>query len=64
MTDYFFPVFENLGEQPVQNKEIRANGTDQDGDTFGFQEYGYEYRHKISKVTGEFNSFAKGTRDI
>lgn len=50
-TDFYFPVFANLGAQAVKNKEIYA-GTSSDDLEFGYQEAWAEYRYKNSTVTG------------
>lgn len=70
--DFYWPVFANLGEQPVFNKEIYF-GSDSgvnDGiqderegykigeNVFGFQEAWAEYRYKPSQITGLFRSVA------
>ena len=36
--DYYWPVFANIGEQAVLNKEIYAQGTSKDDEVFGYQE--------------------------
>ena len=36
--DFYWPVFANLGEMPVLNKEIFLSGTDADDEVFGYQE--------------------------
>ena len=53
-TDYYFPVFANLGAQVVKNKEIfvQGNGSTADEQEFGFQEAWAEYRYKPSIVSG------------
>lgn len=56
MTDYYFPEFANIGEQPVLNKEIYAQGTDQDDQVFGYQEAWAEYRQFNSRVSGAYRS--------
>lgn len=56
--DFYWPTFANLGEQAVLNKEIFAQGTDDDEDAFGYQERYAEYRYKNSKITGQFRSTA------
>ncbi len=54
-TDYYLPAFQNLGEQPILNEELWHNPTGAGNkDVFGYQEYGAEYRMKLSKVTGAF----------
>lgn len=60
-TDFFFPVFNNLGEQPILNREIYVQGTSEDSKVFGYQENYPEYRQGRSRVTGEFRSGANGS---
>lgn len=55
-TDFYLPVLANIGEQPVFNKEIYAQGTDADDEVFGYQEAWADYRYKPSIVTGEMRS--------
>ena len=55
-TDFYLPVLANIGEQPVLNKEIYAQGTDKDNEVFGYQEAWADYRYKPSIVTGEMRS--------
>lgn len=54
--DFYFPVFANLGEQAVKNREIYAQGTAVDDQVFGYQEAWYEYRYKPNRVSGELRS--------
>ena len=60
--DYYWPVFANIGEQPVRKAEIYANLTNitrvdlQDPNStpiFGYQEAWAEYRYKPDRVSGE-----------
>lgn len=63
--DWYQPEFSNLGEVAVLNKEIYSiggNGT-QDNQTFGYQEYGYELRYSMNRVTGEMRSNYATTQD-
>lgn len=53
---YYDPRLAALGEQPVYNKEIYAQGTDEDDEIFGYQEAWADYRYKPSYVTGEMRS--------
>lgn len=57
--DWYQPEFANLGEVAVKNKEIYYQGSaiagDDDG-TFGYQEYGYELRYGLNRVSGEMRS--------
>ena len=59
--DYYWPTLSTIGEQAVKNKEIFADGTSADEETFGYQERYAEYRYKPSSVTGKFRSNATGT---
>lgn len=54
--DFYFPVFANIGEQPVLNQEIYAQGKAQDTEVFGYQEAWAEYRYRPSICTGEMRS--------
>lgn len=54
--DMYWPVFANLGEQAILNKEIYAQGTDIDDEVFGYQEAWADYRYKPSKITGQMRS--------
>lgn len=62
--DYYFPVFANIGEQPILNKEIYAQGTAQDDEVFGYQEAWADYRYKPSRVAGEMRSKASASLDV
>ena len=59
--DYYWPTLSTIGEQAVKNKEIYAQGTTADEETFGYQERYAEYRYKPSSITGKFRSNATGT---
>lgn len=52
--DYPFPVFSHLGAQEVKNKEIYAQGTEDDEKVFGFQDRYQELRTAVSTVSGDF----------
>lgn len=62
--DYYWPVFANLGEQAVLNKEIYAQGTDVDDEVFGYQEAWADYRYRPSRVTGEMRSTYAQSLDV
>lgn len=55
-TDFYLPVLANIGEQPVFNREIYAQGSAVDDEVFGYQEAWADYRYKPSIVTGEMRS--------
>ena len=54
--DYYWPSLAHLGEQPIYNKEIYAQGTSADDQVFGYQERWAEYRYKPSRISGELRS--------
>lgn len=70
--DYYWPVFANIGEQAVKNKEIYAQGStvkDPDGaivdeKVFGYQEAWADYRYKPNRVTGEMRSTYAQSLDV
>lgn len=62
--DYYWPVFANIGEQAVLNKEIYAQGTDEDDEVFGYQEAWADYRYKPNRVCGEMRSQAPQSLDV
>jgi hypothetical protein len=62
--DYYWPVFANIGEQAILNKEIYAQGTAKDDEVFGYQEAWADYRYKPSRVAGEMRSSAAQSLDI
>lgn len=56
--DYYWPVFANIGEQPVYNQEIflsseGSDTADSNELVFGYQEAWADYRYKPSRVSGE-----------
>lgn len=62
--DYYWPVFANLGEQPILNKEIYAQGNAKDDEVFGYQEAWADYRYKPNRVSGEMRSSATQSLDV
>nr|WNN13423.1 MAG: major capsid protein [Microviridae sp.] len=70
--DYYWPVFANIGEQAVKNKEIYAQGPAKkdkagnviDDQVFGYQEAWADYRYKPSRVTGEMRSQYEQSLDV
>lgn len=62
--DYYWPVFANIGEQAVLNKEIFAQGTAKDNEVFGYQEAWSDYRYKPNRVTGEMRSSYAQSLDV
>lgn len=72
VTDFYIPVFANLGEQAILNKEIYAQGStvvDGSGAPYDDQVFGYvprwnEYRYKPNRITGEMRSSYKTSLDV
>ena len=72
VTDYYLPVFANLGEQAILNKEIYAQGSkavDGSGNPYDEQVFGYvprwnEYRYKSNRITGEMRSSYTTSLDV
>lgn len=59
--DIYDPIFANIGEQPIKNKEIYFSGNEKvDNEIFGYNEAWASYRSKFSKVTGMMRSVDKG----
>lgn len=52
-TDFYWPVFANIGEQPVYTSEIFVDSTVNPDDVFGYQEAWADYRYKPNRVSGE-----------
>lgn len=61
--DFYDPRLANLGEMAVLNKEIYAQGTDEDNEVFGYQEAWADYRYNPSYVTSEMRSTYKQSLD-
>lgn len=62
--DFYWPVFANIGEQAVLNKEIYVQGSGEDEQVFGYQEAWAEYRYKPNRVTGEMRSSYAQSLDV
>lgn len=61
--DFYLPALANIGEQLILNKEIYAQGTEEDNQGFGYQEAWAEYRFKPNRVSGQMRSDAPGSLD-
>lgn len=62
--DFYWPVFANIGEQAILNKEIYAQGTDEDEEVFGYQEAWADYRYKPDRVSAEMRSSYAQSLDV
>lgn len=61
-TDFYDPIFNNIGEQPVYTKELYG-AVDDDTEIFGYNEAWAEYRSGESRVSGELSSTYAQTLD-
>lgn len=61
--DFYYPVFQALGEQAILNKEIYCDGSANDALVFGYQERWAEYRYRPSMITSLMRSTSAGTID-
>lgn len=62
--DLYDPLFANLGNQAVLNKEIYVQGNEKDEEVFGYQEYGADLRYRPNIVTGEMRSNANNSQQV
>lgn len=53
--DFYLPIFDQMGEQEILNKEVHLAHTDPEG-TFGYIPKYAEYRLPFNTVTGEFRT--------
>ena len=62
--DYYVPQFAMLGNQPIYNEEIYAQGTSTDKEVFGYQEaWANGYRYHNSTATGAMRTTYAQTLD-
>lgn len=54
--DYYWPVFANIGEQPIYKKELFFDGT-QTTEPFGYNEAWSDYRYAPNKTSGEMRPY-------
>lgn len=62
--EYYWPSFAHLGEQGIYNKEIYAQGNEQDDKLFGYQERYAELRYYPATVTGRMRSTYAQSLDV
>lgn len=62
--DMYWPPFAHLGEQPIYNKELFAQGNSDDDKVFGYQERSAEYRYFPNMITGKFRSTYAQSLDV
>ncbi len=63
-TDFYDPIFANIGMQPIFNREIYATGTAVDDQVIGYNEAWANYRYHPNEVCGQFRSDEEGTLDM
>ena len=65
VTDFYNPVFANIGNQPILNERIYLDpDVRQNKEVFGYQEAWSEYRYKPNRVSGAFRSnYPNGSLD-
>lgn len=64
--DWNQPEFANIGEVAIKNRELFAQGIiadEEDLDVWAYNEYGYEMRFGLNRVSGEFPSDYAQSRD-
>lgn len=54
--DYYMTSFAHIGNQPIYNYEIYAQGTPIDNEVFGYKEAWAEYKYKPDRISGELLS--------
>lgn len=63
--DYFWPKFQELGEQSVLRQEIYTqDNLDDNNIVFGYQERHAEYRYRPSEIKGQFRSTFAESLDV
>lgn len=62
-TDFYDPVFSNIGEQPIYTKELYAAVGSPDT-VFGYNEAWYDMRSRSSLITGQLSTGASQGLDI
>lgn len=63
-TDFYDPVFQNLGEQPIYEVEIFQDITTKSSDIFGYQEAWADLRQRPNRVSGALRSSSGSGLDI
>ena len=54
--DYYLPSFAHIGNQPIYNEEIYAQGTAIEKQVFGYKEAWSEMKYKPNRISGELLS--------
>ena len=51
--DRYWPALAHIGNQPIYNYEIFAQGTEEDNEVFGYKEAWQEYMYHNNRISGE-----------
>lgn len=62
--DFYWPSYAHLGEQALLNKEVMAQGTEEDEGVFGYVERYAEYRYHPNIITGKLRSNDAQSLDV
>lgn len=62
--DRYWPALAHIGNQPIYNYEIYAQGTDEDNEVFGYKEPWQEYLYEYNMISGELLSEAPQSLDV
>lgn len=62
--DTYHPSLAHIGNQPIYNYEIYAQGNNKDDQVFGYKEAWQEYLYKPSRISGEMLSTYDKSLDI
>lgn len=61
--DRYWPSLAHIGNQPIYNYEIYAQGKAEDKEVFGYKEAWQEYMYHNNRISGEMNSNAPQSLD-
>lgn len=62
--DRYWPALAHIGNQPVYNYEIYAQGTAEDEEVFGYKEAWQEYMYHNNRISGELLSTFQQSLDV
>lgn len=62
--DRYWPALAHIGNQPIYNYEIYAQGTNEDNEVFGYKEAWQEYLYEYNMISGELLSEAPQSLDF
>lgn len=54
--DYYFPQLAHIGNQPIYNYELYAQGTAEDNEVYGYKEAFAEFKYQPSRISGMLSS--------